>query len=121
MCFFPFSAWLNPVSKAGKRFDVNKDYHLIRNPQHDFKRLEAANAPELSVHLAVCGADHMDTHMEEGHKRILQQEMHMRIVFDTLPEEEYGWTRFAMRIGTKIWRFFLELLALPCVGIISHI
>jgi hypothetical protein len=59
-------AWLNPVSKAGKRFDVNKDYHLLKTPQHDFKRLEEMNATDLAVHQAVCGAEHMGAYEEQG-------------------------------------------------------
>ena len=109
-------AWLNPVSKAGKRFDVNKDCHLLKNPQHDFQRLEEMNGPDLAVHSAVCGAEHMGAHSEQGRNRILRQEMHQKKPFDDLAGEDYGWTQFemlqygAMGIGTKISRFFLELL-----------
>lgn len=109
-------AWLNPVLKAGKRFDVNKDYHLLNNP-HDFKRLEEMNATDLAVHQAVCGAEHMVAHQERGNtQHILRQEMHMKKKFDNLAGEEYGWTQFekpqygAMGIGTKISRLFLDLL-----------
>lgn len=110
-------AWLNAVSKAGKRFDANEDFHLLNNPQHDFQRLIEANAPELGIHQGVCGAEHMGTHNEEGHMtHILRQEMHMKKSFDNLVGEGYGIMEFeklqygAMDIGTKMSRFFLELL-----------
>jgi hypothetical protein len=110
-------AWLNPVQKAGKRFEVNKTFHLRNNPQHDFQRLVQTNAPEMAIHQAVCGAEHMGTHNMQGNMQsILRQEMHLKKKFVDLPGEGYGYTQFeklqygAIGIGSKISRFFLELL-----------
>jgi hypothetical protein len=115
-------AWLNPITKAGTRFDANADFHLVNNPQHDLKRLEAVDPPDpLAVHSAVCGVEHMGAHNEQGSYKIVRQEMHQNRFFENLVDEEhgnehYGWTQFkylqygAMGIGTKISRFFLELL-----------
>jgi hypothetical protein len=110
-------AWLNPITKAGTRFDANADFHLVNNPQHDVKRLEAVDPPDsLALHSAVCGVEHMGAHNEQGKDRIMRQEMHLNRFFENDVNEDYGWTQFknlqygAMGIGTKISRFFLELL-----------
>ncbi len=110
-------AWLNPIQKAGKRFEVNKDFHLRNNPRFDLDRLEALpGIPPMQVHQAVCGAEHIGCHSETVGGKIHRQEMHRKKRYKDTREEEYGWTQFeklqygAMGIGTKISRFFLELL-----------